>query len=188
MRLPAIVETPFAVAEEIGLHGLIVRGLMAVAVVGCWAVAAAVGEVNVPATVVLVVVGIAAMARPDSGAPLAVIVTLIALWILEVRPVSVGWSLVLGLCVLVVHAAAARAAALGRGAALGASVARRWIVQTTVVAAATTVLWALVVLLSHTTVSGRLAVSAAAFVAVAAFAVAVAWVVRGERAADPADR
>ena len=182
MRLPAIIETPFAVAEDVGAHGLIVRGLMAVATVGCWAVAGAVGEVSVPATVVLAVVGIAALARPDSGAPLAVIVTLIGMWILEVRPVSVGWSLVLGLCVLVVHAAAARAAALGKGGALGASVARRWIVQTTVVAAATTVVWALVVLLSHATVGGRLAVSAVALVAVAAFAVVVAWSVPGDRA------
>lgn len=182
MRLPAIVETPLAVAEDVGAHGLIVRGVMAVAAVGCWAVAGAVGEVNVLATVVLVVVGVAALARPDSGAPLAVIVTLIGIWVLEVRPVSVGWSLVLGLCVLVVHAASARAAALGKGASLGGSVARRWIAQTTVVAAATTVVWALVVLLSHATVSGRLAVSAAAFVAAAAFAVVVAWSVRGDRA------
>jgi hypothetical protein len=182
MRVPSSVDSVLEAAGDVGTHGLGVRGLIAVATAGCWATAAGVGEVSTPATVVLVVVTIASIARPDSGAPLATIATLVGMWMLEVRPVAVGWSIVLGLGVLVVHVAAARASAMGNGARLRGDVARRWLVQTVVVAAVTTTVWAFVVLLSQASLRGGLAVTSIALVAVAAFAVAADWVNDPDRA------
>src|SRR3954451_13167212 len=131
MRLPAIVDAPLEAAARVGWHGLAVRSVIGVAAVGCWAVAAAVGEANLPMTLLVALTGLVSVTRPDSGAPLALIAVLGLLWIVEVRPLSVGWSLVLAISVLLVHTAAARAAAMGDGAAIGADVARRWLAQTT---------------------------------------------------------
>jgi hypothetical protein len=157
-------------ARKVGPHGLVVRGLVAVAAAGCWAVAGVLGGVSFPATVVLVIVVIVAVSRPDSGAPLVLIVAVTATWLIEVRPMSTAWSLVLGLAVLVIHAASARAAALGDGAVLDARVARRWLAQTAVVGVVTTALWSVVVVLGHASVSGGIAASAAAIAAVGLFA------------------
>jgi hypothetical protein len=170
MRLPSTVDSAIEDARKVGPHGLVIRGLVALAAAGCWAVAGAVGQVSWPATIVLVVVVIVAVSSPDSGAPLVLIVAVTATWLIEVRPMSTAWSLVLGLAVLVIHAASARAAALGDGAVLDARVARRWLARTAVVGVVTTALWALVVVLEHASVSGGLAASAAAIAAVALFA------------------
>jgi hypothetical protein len=181
MRLPSSVDLVVEGAQRVGAYGLLVRGLIAVASAGCWAVAGSVGHVNALATVVLVLVVMAAAARPDSGAPLAVIVALVGMWIAEAGQAAVEWSVVLGIGVLVVHVSAARAAAMGDGARIGGAVARRWLVQSAVVAAATAVLWALVVMLDRAAVSGRLVVSAIALAVVAAFAVVAGWVSGGDQ-------
>jgi hypothetical protein len=173
MRLPAIVDAPLEAAARVGWHGLAVRSVIGVAAVGCWAVAAAVGEANLPMTLLVALTGLVSVTRPDSGAPLALIAVLGLLWIVEVRPLSVGWSLALAISVLLVHTAAARAAAMGDGAAIGADVARRWLAQTTVVAGATVAVWAFVGLLDRATPAGGVALSAVAFAATAVFAVAV---------------
>jgi hypothetical protein len=170
MRLPSTVDAVITGARKVGPHGLVLRGIVAGAAAGCWAVAGALGRVSLPATVVLVLVVLAAVSRPDSGAPLVLIVALTATWVIEVRPMSIAWSLALGLAVLVVHAASARAAALGDGGVLDARVARRWLAQTAAVAVVTTALWAVVVILGDASVSGGIAVSAAAIAAVALLA------------------
>lgn len=171
MRPPGAVDAIADSARRIGRDGLIVRSLVVLATAGCWATATAVGRLSWPATVVLVIVAFAAVSAPDSGAPLLLIAVLTVSWMLEVRPLSLGWSLVLAVAVLVIHAASARAAALGDGGALDGRVARRWLAQTAAVAAVTTGLWAGLLLLDDAALGGAQAVSAAAIAAVAAFAV-----------------
>jgi hypothetical protein len=156
--------------------------LVLLATAACWAVASELGGGLSPLpTLVVAVVALAAATGPDSGAPFALIVVLVAAWMFEVRQVSIGWSIVLALAVLVIHVASARAAALGKGAALDPRVVRRWLWQTGAVALATSGLWAVIVLLDDAQVSGGVAVSAVAVAAVAGFAVVVAWIAAADR-------
>jgi hypothetical protein len=176
-----MIDAIFDDARRVGRDGGIVRSLVALAAFGSWTVAGAVGHVNWPVTVVALIVGAAAVRSPDSIAPVILIVVMIATWMIEVRPASPGWSLVLALSVLFMHAASARAAALGEGAALDGRAARRWLAQTAVVGVATAGLWAAVLLLDDASVSGGAVLSAAAVAAVIGFAVVVARVAAAGR-------
>jgi hypothetical protein len=183
MRLPGVVDGIVYNAGRVGAHGLAVRSLIGLAAVGCWATATAVGHLSWLVTVLLAIACAAAVSTPDSSAPLGLIVMVTATWMVEVQPMSPGWSIVLAMSVLVIHAASARAAALGDGAALDRRVARRWLGQTAVVAGVTVALWAGLLLLDDAAVSGGLALSAVALVSVIAFGVVVARVARARRPA-----
>jgi hypothetical protein len=177
MRLPETVGTALDAIRDVGRDGLIVRSLILLSTAGCWAVASGLGGgFSWLPTLVVAVAAFAAVTGPDSGAPFALIVVLIAGWMFELRQVSIGWSIVLALAVLAIHVASARAAALGKGAALDRRVARRWVLQTGAVALATSGLWAVIVLLDDAEVSGGVVVSALAVAALAGFALVVAWV------------
>jgi hypothetical protein len=175
MRHPGSLDAVLEFVWRVAPQGLVLRGVGVAAVADCWAVAGAVGDVVWPATILLALTTIAAVAQPDSSAPFAVIVMLTVTWMLEVRPLSdaTHWSLALGLSVLVVHAASARAAALGDGGVIDARVARRWLLQTAMVGAATSATWGVVMLFEGASPGGGLVVSAVAIAAVAAFAVLI---------------
>jgi hypothetical protein len=175
VRLPATFGEVADATTRIGRDGLIARALVAGSTAACWAVMGAVGGLSWIPSLIVAIVCVAAVAGPDSGAPFALIVVLIGAWMIQVRPMSLGWSIVLALSVLVIHAASARAAALGEGATLDGRVVRRWLAQTGVVALTTTALWGLMVLIDDAGVTGGVVVSAAAIAAVAAFAVLVGW-------------
>jgi hypothetical protein len=181
MRLPVLLDRPVDAAVRVGWHGLAVRSVIVVAAAGCWGTAAAVGTASALLTALVGAMTVLSVGRPDSGAPFGLIGSMAVMWLVGVRPPSVGWSLLLALEVLLVHVAAARAASMGDGAALGAAVARRWLGQTAVVAAATIVVWAVVTLLDHASVGGGVAVPAVALAAAAAFAVVVLVADRPER-------
>jgi hypothetical protein len=159
--------------ERFGAFAIVVRSLIGVAALVCWVVSGAVGGLDVAAGLLLAVVALAAMTAPDSAAPTVLIMTMAGSWMLDVNPFSVGWSLVLAACVLVVHVASARAATLARGTAFDPVAAFLWARQLAVVVAATVLVWLVVVRLQASPGTGALAVSAAALVLVAGLAVAL---------------
>jgi hypothetical protein len=181
MRLPATLGNIMDVATRIGRDGLIVRALVVASTAVCWAVMGVIGGLSWIPSLIVAIACVVAVAGPDSGAPFALIVALTGAWMIQVQPMSLGWSIVLALSVLVIHAAAARAAALGDRAALDGRVVRRWLAQTGVVVLTTTALWAVMVLIDDAGVSGGLVVSATAIAAVAAFAALVGWLALSDR-------
>jgi hypothetical protein len=167
MRPPATVDATADWVRRIGRDGFIVRAVIAAGAALGWGVAMSVGDHSWILTAVLAVVTIQAVSNPDSPLPLVLIAALILMWMIEVQPMSVGWSVVFGLSVLVVHVAAARAASLADGARLDLRVLRRWIAQASVAGAALLAVWAAVLILDDGAVSGDVLVSAAAIVAIA---------------------
>jgi hypothetical protein len=171
MRAPIAALDMADNARRLGRHALVVRALTAVAGVVCWITMTVVGRGDLLLSVLLLAAIVPAVMRPDTTAPLVLIMVMTAEWLFVVRPMSVGWSLVLAGCVLVVHVASARAAAMAEHAVLDPAVVRRWLAQTAVVVSVTTLVWCFAVLLHDRPGPGGVAVTAVALVAFASFAV-----------------
>ncbi|HEY7043744.1 MAG TPA: hypothetical protein VH419_08760 [Nocardioidaceae bacterium] len=168
MRVPSSVADAVDAAHQLGRYVLLVRSVVGGAVVACWLVGSLIGGFDPVTTIVLLTAATAATLRPDSPAPLVLIVLMAGFWMVEVRPMSVGWSIVLACCVLLVHVSTSRAATLVEHSPYDRGVTRRWLAQTGVVAATTAVVWCVVLVLHDSPLPGGLLASAAAFVAVAA--------------------
>jgi hypothetical protein len=142
----------------------------AAAVVSC-ATASAIGGFSGLVTVVLLVTAVVAAAFPDSSAPLVLILVMTGTWFAEVRPFSLPWSIVLAVCVLVVHVASSRAATLVPGTAFDRESTILWLRQTGLVAVGTLMVWVVSVLLAESPGDANLVVAVVAVVAVAALGV-----------------
>lgn len=178
MRAPSTLVDLRETMERLGVFALVVRALIGVASLVSWVVGAAVGGASTFAGLFLLVVTLMAMSAPDSAAPLLLVVTMTATWVLQVGSASVPWALVLAGCLLVVHVTAARASALARGTVFEPASALLWLRQTGVVAALTVVLWLLVLRFGSSPGAGALAVTAVALVIVTGLAIAlVRWTV-----------
>ena len=183
MRPPVLVEDAVDLVRRLGPVALTFRA----AVVGGVVILLVVGDLvsvepkgMVTLTLVLLGFAVAAAVRPDSAAPLLLIVVMVVCWPLLVGSRAVDWSVVPALCVLAVHVAAARAAALAEHAHVEAPVHRRWATQTGLVAAAGVVVWGLVVALEHADLPGALAVTAVALLLLTAFGILVGRATRSE--------
>lgn len=173
MRVPSSFVELMETAERIGSYGVAVRAVVLLDVVLSWAIGAAVGTSNLVMGLILLVIAVAALVRPDTAAPLALLVAMTITWMVQVRPVSVPWSLVLGLCVLGAHVGTARAAALAPRTPFDRSSGLVWARQTGVVALITVVLWGVVVLLDQASPRGLQLGSGLALVAVFALGLGV---------------
>lgn len=173
MRVPGVYVDIEEFLTRIGAHGLLVRGALVLSVTVSAVTASVVGNVSAWLLVGLVLLGCLAAVTPDSVAPLVVIAAMCVQWVVLVRPMSVAWSLVPALCVLVVHVTAARASSLADHAQLQGILVRRWLGQTAAVGVAVVVVWILVVVLSATAIPAGVGVTALAFVAAGATMVAM---------------
>lgn len=171
MRAPESVSTAVERLDRLGPFALTTRALIAVAALVCWVGAGSLGGYIGFVTVLFAIAVFPAVLLPDSAAPLALILVMIGGWVAEVRPLSPLWSIVLAGCVLLVHVASARAAAIVPGVAFDRASAVLWLRQTGVVAAVTGVIWMLVVRLSDSPGGSSLIVTAIALVAVAALGI-----------------
>ncbi len=174
MRVPALLVDVDESLARIGTHGLLVRSTLVLSVVVASVTSSALGGFHAWFLVGLVLLGGVAAASPDSAAPMAVMAAVCVQWV-NLRPMSVAWSLVPALCVLAVHVTAARAASLAEHAPFDRVLARRWLGQTAVVGVATVVVWMVVVLLDATTIPAGVVVTALAFVAAGAAMVAMTF-------------
>ncbi len=185
MRAPASIVEILERGERLGRFSLLTRGVIAAGAGTCWLSAGLLGGFNGVVSLALVLTTIAAVTTPDSAAPLALILTMSAGWVVQVQPLSPAWSLVLALCVLVVHVAAARAATIAAGAVLDPASAWIWLQHTAVVAVTTTILWIVVRLLAESPGPGVLVVTAAAFVTVVCFGFALGgWTISAGKGPD----
>lgn len=167
---PRMVELADA-ARRLGAYAFVLRVILVAAVVMCWAVAGTIGEFDPTATLALLAFTTMAALSPDGPAPLALIVTMAGVWVVEVDPVSFGGCIVLALCALVVHVAAARAATTVKGSGLDVIAVRAWLRRTGLVAMATVVLWLVVLRLSASPGPDAVLVGVLALLGVAAVAI-----------------
>lgn len=175
MRLPAAYVDVSEFLERIGTSGLVVRGTLVLSVAVSSLTASALGGYSTWLLVGLVLLGCVAAVVPDSSAPLVVIAAMCAQWVIVVRPVSVTWSVVPALCVLVVHVAAARAASLPDHAPYDAVLMQHWLGQTGVVGLVTFLIWTVVVTLDADPAPAGVGVTALAFVGAAVVTAVLAW-------------
>ncbi|MGA9346759.1 MAG: hypothetical protein WBV37_16790 [Nocardioidaceae bacterium] len=173
MRVPGVFVDIDEFLTRIGTHGLLVRGALVLTVTISAVTASALGHVDAWFLVGLVLLGCLAAVSPDSVAPLAVIAAMCVQWVVLVRPMSVTWSLVPAVCVLVVHVTAARASSLADHAPVHGILVRRWLRQMAAVGVAAVAVWILVVVLSATTIPAGVGVTALAFVVAGATMVAM---------------
>ncbi len=159
MRLPSTVASLLETVASWGRHGAVLRGLIVVAAVVSIVTTAAVGEVSVFGVGLVVAATLFTVSRPDSSAPLLLIVLLLTQWYAGVSPALPRWSIVPALAVLVIHAAAARASVVPRRAEVDAAATRRWLLHVGIVAWLTATLWALTVVFDGIAGSGTVAVS-----------------------------
>ena len=171
MRAPSWLEEFTDRLRMLGPFAVLIRMVAPTAALVSWVTAGAVGGFNGFLGVLLVLTAIAAAAFPDSTAPLILILVMTGSWFLEVDPFSLPWSIVLALCILVVHVASARAAALVPGTAYDRGTTMLWLRQTGLVAVATVGVWVVSVRLGESPGGSSVAVSAVAVVAIAALGV-----------------
>src|SRR5207342_1509259 len=105
MRVPSWLEEFTDRLRMLGPFAVLIRMVAPTAALVSWVTAGAVGGFNGFLAVLLVLTAIAAAAFPDSTAPLILILVMTGSWFLEVDPFSLPWSIVLALCILVVHVA-----------------------------------------------------------------------------------
>jgi hypothetical protein len=180
MRVPWWLVEFFDRLRLLGPFPLTTRLFVPAAAVVTWLTAGAIGGFHGFLTVVLLVTAIAAAAFPDSSAPLVLIFVMTGTWFAEVRPFSLPWSIVLAFCVLVVHVASSRAAALVPGTAPDRGLSMLWLRQAGVVAGGTVAVWVVSVRLAESPGERNLAVSLVALVAVAALGVGLALTTASE--------
>jgi hypothetical protein len=173
--LPSRVVDVVDAGRSIGGYAFALRAIIVVAAVVCWLVAGLVGEFETRTTLLTLVLAVMAAISPDGLAPLALIIGMMAVWLLAVDPMSITWSYVPALCVLVVHVAAARAASTVNGAALDRTASLLWLRQLGVVAGATLVVWYVVVRLAESPGRASVLAGVIALLAVSAVAIAFTW-------------
>jgi hypothetical protein len=185
--LPSRVVDVVDAGRRIGRYAFALRVIIAMAAVVSWLVGGVLGEFETKTTLLLLVVAVIAAMSPDGLAPLALIIVMMMVWILAVDPISIPWSCVPALCVLVVHVAAARAASTVNGAALDRAATVLWLRQLGVVAAATLLVWYVVVRFSESPGQASVLTAVIALLAVAALTIALTWSSTAPRPDDPGD-
>lgn len=161
------------------------RALVVVATAVASAATAAAGS-GLATFVVVVTVALATWSflSPDSSAPAWLILVLVLGWWNRVDDPASGWLLAFATAVLVIHVAAALAAAGSPNASYGSEVVRRWSASTALVTGVAVALWTVLMLLNETSVQASTLRVGVALVAVAALA-GLLWRLSVGRAGEP---
>jgi hypothetical protein len=170
MRVPSSIAATVEKAAELGPHPLQLCASIVVAATVTVVTTAAIDGTTVPWVLLALALTALTVARPDSVAPLLLIVVLLGQWYAGVSPGRPQWALVPALSVLVIHAAAARASVMPVRAEVDGAATRRWLQHVALVAALTATLWALTVLFDRGAHTGAVIVSATSVVLVVALA------------------
>lgn len=163
-------------------EGLLLRlaiALSSIAVIVLAALTAGAGPFHIWIVLVPLVLGVAAALAPQSVVPLFLLLYLVMLWALTSDDVTSAWTLGVAAAVLMIHTAAALAAAVPVASQLPAGIWRRYLVRVLAVFAAVTVVWVAVRLAAGVALpGGTVALMIAALLVGAAVLVHDRWVRR----------